>query len=118
MDTIKDRLRLFLEYRKTSQSAFERTMQLSHGYVSNMRKGFSPKVRSLIARRYPELNMDWLLTGRGEMLSNGNGTNPVTDTERARYQDMLKWRDGRIVTLENLVLELTKQIKELNETVI
>ena len=113
MESLKDRLRLFLEYRQTSQSAFERTLGLSHGYVTNIRKGISPQVRSLIVRHYPELNVDWLTTGRGEMLSCGPDTNPVTDQERARYHEMLRWRDGRIVSLENLVLELTKKVNAL-----
>lgn len=116
--SVKKRLQLFLEYKRVSQSAFERTLGLAHGYVSNIRKGISPEVCSLIVHHYSELNTKWLITGEGEMLVKSANPSTLQDTERTRYIEMLKWRDGRIVELENLVLKLQRVIDETENSII
>lgn len=49
--TVKDRLRLYLEFARVSQSEFERCCGLSHGYVANIRK--APSSGDASRTRYP-----------------------------------------------------------------
>ncbi|WP_099465603.1 hypothetical protein [Parabacteroides provencensis] len=85
-ETIKDRLIKFLAYLNIGQGKFEKNCGLSNGTVNNIKKGgiTTQKIEKILFA-YPNLNIDWLITGRGEMekdnnirksplVSNGSGT--------------------------------------------
>ena len=71
--TVKERLLAFIEYKGMSKNKFETLCGLSKRYVSNISQSISPVVCKRISLRFPELNMGWLLTGEGEMLSGPGG---------------------------------------------
>jgi transcriptional regulator with XRE-family HTH domain len=66
--SVKERLIEYLKSKKIGQSAFEKSVDLSNGYVNNIRKSIQPDKIQRIALQYPDLNMGWLMTGEGEML--------------------------------------------------
>lgn len=66
--SIKDRLLAFLNNQKISQRKFEMNIDVSNGYINNLRKTVGADKIHRIHSAYPELNIDWLLTGEGEML--------------------------------------------------
>lgn len=68
METTKERLQIFLKHIKISQSRFEKSIDVSNGYVNSMRKGVGVEVLEKIKSTYPELNTNWLITGEGAML--------------------------------------------------
>lgn len=68
MTTVKDRLIAFLEEKGINKSEFGRRIGVSSAFITSMRKSIQPdKVRS-IKEQFPDLNIEWLLTGEGEML--------------------------------------------------
>lgn len=68
MNTVKERLKAFIEYKNMSVRSFESQCGLSYGYVGNMRQSIQPDKVKSIAHCFPELNTGWLLSGEGEML--------------------------------------------------
>ena len=66
--TVKERLFEFIRHKKIAINRFEKTCNLSTGYVGNIRKSIQPEKIKNISHNFPELNMGWLLTGEGEML--------------------------------------------------
>jgi len=78
MKTSKDRLLKFLTYLDIGQNAFEKKVGISNGYVSHNKGSFGSSIISKISKTYPELNTVWLLTGKGEMLTNEQyAPNPI-----------------------------------------
>jgi hypothetical protein len=69
METTKDRLKQYLKYKRMSNLAFEKSVNLSNGYINNMVKGFGVDILFKIAETYPELNIEWIVNGKGEMLN-------------------------------------------------
>ena len=67
IQTTKDRLLAFLKEEGLSQGKFERACGLSNGYVNNLKRSVSTEKLELISRAYPTLNIQWLMTGEGEM---------------------------------------------------
>lgn len=65
---IKERLKIFIEFKKIPVSQFEKACGLSNGYVSSMRKGLGGEKLSNVLNAFPDLNREWLLYGEGEML--------------------------------------------------
>ncbi len=66
--SVSERLKFFIAQKGLSIRAFERTCNLSNGYVNGIETTIMPNKLSTIRRQYPELNIDWLLYGEGEML--------------------------------------------------
>ena len=65
---VKDRVKVFAEYKKMTISKFEEMCDLSNGYIAAMRKGFGQEKLNNVLTAFPELNREWLLYGEGEML--------------------------------------------------
>lgn len=111
---VKSRLKLFLAYHRISQGAFEKRCGLSNGYVNNIRQSISPEKMSKILDQYPELNSDWLLVGRGEMLLNPNSTNrDVKDKEIVRLQKKIIDMQQEKILLMEKCSKLSEQVDQL-----
>lgn len=69
---MKERIIRFINYKGITIQAFELKAGLSNGAVSKMGDGTRRRTLEKISNSYPELNINWLLTGEGEMLKNSN----------------------------------------------
>ena len=65
---IKDRLYDFLEAKDLKASKFEQKCGLSNGFCSKVNDNITEGSVLLIQRAFPELSIDWLKTGFGDML--------------------------------------------------
>lgn len=66
---VKERMLKFLASIKKGQTAFEEEVGLSRGLVSKIRNGISKNSIQKIQQAYPGLNITWLLTGEGDMIT-------------------------------------------------
>lgn len=69
-NSVKERIKIFIEHKGMSIRAFERSCNLSNGYINSIEQTIMPNKMKTISLQYPELNTSWLLTGEGEMLKN------------------------------------------------
>ena len=81
MESVSDRLASFLKYKGKGQTAFEQEAGLSRGYVQKASDNMGYKIKSKISENCPELNMDWLLTGEGDMLKEEPHVSEVTEVK-------------------------------------
>lgn len=65
--TVKDRLKAYLSAKNISMAEFGRRIGVSGAYVTSMRKSIQPDKIEKIRTEFPDLDVDWLLTGKGEM---------------------------------------------------
>lgn len=77
MSGIKDRLLAFLKHLGMGQANFEKATGLSNGLINNMKDNLSTKSLNKISAKFPQLNSSWLLTGEGNMLTDGRGDNSI-----------------------------------------
>jgi phage repressor protein C with HTH and peptisase S24 domain len=71
MKTTLQRIKDFIDYKDFSIRVFEMSVGMSNGsFASQLKNNKTIGVDKLenILQKYPELNAEWLLTGRGEML--------------------------------------------------
>lgn len=66
--TLKDRVKQFCERKNIAVTKFEREAGLSNGYFRGSTARMGDDKMERIHRAFPDLNMDWLVTGFGEML--------------------------------------------------
>lgn len=68
MKGVNGRLKVFIEYLKIEKAVFERNAGLSNGFVDKAGDNIRSKSLELISNAYPQLSIDWLRFGTGEML--------------------------------------------------
>lgn len=78
---VKERLSAYLSYRAITKSEFGRTIGVSSAYVSSIRRSIDKEKLKSIALNYPDLNIDWLLYGEGEMLKSNPGNPGIKGDE-------------------------------------
>ncbi|MDM1535074.1 S24 family peptidase [Myroides odoratimimus] len=66
--SVKERLKSFISSQKTTISAFEKEIKASNGYINSISKSIGLDKISKIKEKFPNLNLEWLLTGDGEMI--------------------------------------------------
>ena len=66
---VKERLRTFIASKDMSVRRFEILCGFPNSFVSNIKRTTSPARLEVIASKFPELNITWLMTGNGEMLN-------------------------------------------------
>ena len=111
-NSVKERVKKFIEYKKISVREFERRCNLSNGYVSGIDQTIMPNKVSIINQQFPELNIGWLLSGTGEML--------LTENDRSDKNQVLKDAEeerGFILRLSkiNKSVSLTDKYEEINK---
>lgn len=66
---MKGRLLQYLRYRGMGQNAFEEMCGLANGVINKINLGIRSDKLALIAEKCPDLNIRWLVTGEGKMLT-------------------------------------------------
>lgn len=69
MQTLQERLKAFITSLDSSVLAFENECGMAPGTVNKMTDKSRAKTLEKIRKHYPQLNMEWLQTGIGEMLN-------------------------------------------------
>lgn len=65
--TIKEKIQEYLDYKGVNTNEFERSIGASKSYWRNT-KNISAEVLGEIVRIYSDLNLEWVLSGKGQML--------------------------------------------------
>lgn len=66
--TVQNRIREYIKYEQLSITKFCDTIGVSNAYISSIVKSIQPDKIQRITFEYPKLNIEWLLTGNGEMI--------------------------------------------------
>lgn len=118
-NTIKERLILFCKKINISRSALARSIGVSATYVGSIRKSIAPDKLQRIAEVYPDLNIDWLITGQGEMLrevKQNDNVQPALSGDMLAYlrekDNELRAKDDEIRELRARIDELTRELHE------
>lgn len=119
---VLDRIRQFIEYKEIAVSAFEKSIGMSNASLAkSMKTGGTIGADRLgnILSVYPEINLYWLVTGEGSMLTDQPEDSVVenpphdsivdmlfallTDKQKSydTLMEMLKYKDEKIEKLES-----------------
>lgn len=127
-----ERLQDYLVYSNISAYAFERSCDLSNGYLGKQLKGkgsVGSDILEKIKEQYPDLSLVWLVTGRGKMLLSApiNGSlgkqQPITElneeqqTYFASKDDVIKLLNRQLERMEMMLSDKDKIIGLLEDQV-
>lgn len=109
MQSVKDRLKEFLQKTHVKERAFCRAIGVSSGYVSAMSKSIQPDKLQRISMQYPQLNTSWLLTGEGEMLKDQDIENAHDISNNEQLMKIIESQQQTIENLSNTLNNLTNK---------
>lgn len=116
--TMKQRMNEFLAYIDMSQGKFEKSVDMSNGWVNKIGDSIREDNLKKISEVYPMLNIAWLKTGVGTMLNYGESEEtlytPKEDHSRERNQTEVAEETATWV----LLLPVTAQGGSLNDFVV
>lgn len=81
--TIKQRVMSYIENIGITVREFERVCGMANGYVRGIDSSIGEKKLKTISLMYPSLNIEWLLTGEGEMLKDSQSNVTVSEKPTA-----------------------------------
>ena len=116
-NTLKDRLIEFIDYLNISRLAFEQSIEKSNGWASKPGNTLRDDVRAKLTEVYPQLNINWLLTGEGTMLKNGSQVvqhNQNGDNINGKTVKVTKDSSDKLI---EVILEQSKQISKSQEQI-
>lgn len=80
-----DRINLLLKAKNKSSRQFAEEIGIQPSGMSHILSGRNnPSLDFVmkVVKRWPEININWLMFGKGEMYVSSNGTQPVTDSSK------------------------------------
>lgn len=95
---VKERLETFLRLKKISKTEFGKRIGVSASYVTGIRKSLAQEKISSIAQEWPDLNIEWLLTGEGEMLKTQSAHTVVTGDVSGNGNQFVAGNNNRLAT--------------------
>lgn len=98
---MKERLILFLKHLGIGQLAFEENVGLSRGYVNKVGDNITLRSLDKIEASYPELNINWLKTGTGEMLKTEAKAYEYTGSESIAQERITNYEVTQIIEPQN-----------------
>ena len=117
METQKDRILAFIVAAGMSVREFERLIGVSNGTIRHQSDNLSANVRDKISAKFPQMNVDWLLFGNGNMI-NDSSSSAEQHAEHATapvYQN--NGNGGNNVTQNNVNGELLTIIHKRDEQI-
>ncbi|WP_302536094.1 transcriptional regulator [Phocaeicola coprophilus] len=108
-------------------SAFEKSIGVANGYVNSISKSIGIDKVSLILEKYPNINIEWLLTGKGDMLKTKHtlescmpDNESISNKEAAKQNFSTSFIDKLFAIIndkENTIREQAEEIGRLKEQI-
>lgn len=70
--SVQERLEIYIRSKGLGNYQFEMKVGLSQGYIKRVRNCLHPEKIKRIANVFPDLNIEWMIIGRGEMIKQNN----------------------------------------------
>lgn len=115
MNPLQERLQAFLNHEDISLRAFERQCDIKAGTASKMTEKSYGTTFHKIAKAYPQLNVEWLKTGEGEMLNPQPSVDIDVDLKLCGHSQFAMRDITNIGDAKTQILLLRERIKSLEK---
>ena len=110
---MKERVLQFIEYTGLNKASFEKMVGISNGAFDKMGANTRHSTVDKISKTFPEINRDWLMTGKGNMLNEGASNNGVVEISAEAWNVIKKQADS-LASKDRQVEELISILKKAN----
>ncbi len=125
--SVQERLELYIKSKGLGNYQFEMKVGLSQGYVKGVRNCLHPEKIKRIANVFPDLNIEWMIIGRGEMIKSNNPLyenelyklsqerNSIQEDIISRLKTELREEKNRRIALEKDNKRLVKNLHDMSQ---
>lgn len=110
---IIDRIKQIIDYKHISVRKFCIEIGVSNGFLDKVKDVGVEKVAKIL-NTYPEINPEWLVTGKGEMIKQQHS--PQLSIDTSRIDELNEMIDMQRKLIKNLEAEVKRLEKELEKT--
>lgn len=96
--TALERLQEYLDHKKIPAARLEKMAGLANGYIRKNKGSLSSVKLADILSVLPDLNGDWLLTGRGQMLIEEEGEKASVSVQNGQYIEQGRYSENGTFT--------------------
>ncbi|WP_298648432.1 hypothetical protein [uncultured Proteiniphilum sp.] len=96
------------------QTKFEGLVGFSRGYISKVKTSIGADKLSNIVEVFPDLNLDWLITGKGEMIDPSGQSDPIGQTIGMVEEGSVDYKNKYLEVLEEN-RSLRREIEKLRK---
>ena len=108
----KERLKSYCKSVGLTVKEFEVSIGASNGYVNSISKGIGEDKLSIIIEKFPNLSIEWLLTGKGKMLKE----EVVTEVEDSYYKELYNDMKIEFTKIMGHLEQVTKDQRSIIES--
>lgn len=112
-NNIRERMRQFIAFLGVSERKFEIENGFYNGFVGKMNKIDGGKI-ALLEKKYPNLNITWLLTGEGDMLKK-EATKQNNGEGNVQMYNYLSNKNNLNVSNNDIIRVLQEEVQYLKE---
>ncbi|WP_329805003.1 hypothetical protein [Flavobacterium facile] len=109
--SVKERLKIYIKYSNLSVSTFEKSINVSNGYVNNMQKSIGIDKLELILEIYSNLSLEWLFTGKGEMLRGIEEKKAEKAENNYMAEELLQFKEEQLQFYKEKIESLTEKLE-------
>lgn len=102
---VRGRLKAYLQEKNISQNKFAKAIGVSPAFVNNISKGIGADKLQRMSNIFTDLNTDWLLTGKGNMLKE-QSVSTNSDSTNQQQNDM---------TIQELLEAIKRRDQQMDE---
>ena len=117
MNDYQKRISVFIRYKGISARGFGISIDAAPSFVSMLRELTAKRVEAIV-NTYPELSIEWLMTGRGDMLyeksSQPTNEKPNMPPDIVAY---LREKDSVAEKKDKYIMKLNEKISEQQELI-
>lgn len=129
---VSERLKEFCKILNISIIEFEKSLNFSNGYVNNISRSVGLDKLESIAKKYPKLNIEWLLLGIGSPLKDANniiikdikdnsnnikGYNNTIDQHTSNNEETNTILKSIITDKDKIIETLTRELNEKSQQI-
>ncbi len=110
--TIKIRIAQYISAKGLNRSRFEKEAGLSNGYLNSIKGSIGSEKLENILTAFPDLNGDWLVYGRGQMLKSDTPETPTVESPTVMTGKIIPLYDADVAagTAYGMEMEPSRQI--------
>ncbi len=114
---VRERIGVIIKYLKLSGRSFSKACGFSESYYTTINDGISAEKLNKIVSVFPQISLQWLVTGQGNMLKDTPDTSSHNQAIQ-EYNELLqrhKELNSEYIALSRELRESNKEIRELRK---
>jgi hypothetical protein len=108
---VKERLKDFIRSNEMSVIEFERSISVANGYVNSISRSIGINKIVTMLEKYPNINIEWLLTGKGTMLKSATIAHENETTRLRCRNDLLEKQINTLIEAIDVLAATNKKLQ-------